>query len=57
MASTIFPLTTAVLQQQAREAAEQGVPLPEAHAHLAHDSTLREQFDGFYRAALQAEVA
>lgn len=57
MANTIFPLTTAVLEQQAREAAEQGIPLDEAHAHLAHDSTLREQFDGFYRAALQAEVA
>jgi hypothetical protein len=57
MATTIFPLTTAVLQQQAREAAEQGIPLEEAHAHLAHDSKLREQFDGFYAAALQAEVA
>ena len=56
MAANIFPLTTAVLEQHARDAAEQGIPLDEAHAHLKHESLLREQFDAADRAALDAAL-
>lgn len=52
-----IPLTPALLQAMAREAAEQGIPLDEAAAHLAHAPDLCEVFAVAYRAAAQAEVA
>lgn len=57
MADAIRPLTTEALRAQAREAAEHCIPLEEAHAHLAHDTELRAQFDRAYNVALLAEVA
>lgn len=53
----IRPITDDDIQAIASEAAEQGIPLEEAHAHLKHESLLREQFDAAYHAALQSEVA
>lgn len=57
MVDQIRPLTPEALRASARAAAEQGIPLDEAHAHLAHEPALREQFEAAYTAALQAEVA
>ena len=57
MAEAIRPLTTEALRAQAREAAEHCIPLEEAHAHLAHDTELRAQFDKAYKAELLVEVA
>lgn len=57
MAEAIRPLTTEAMRAQAREAAEHCIPLEEAHAHLAHDTELRAQFDRAYNVALLAEVA
>lgn len=57
MAEAIRPLTLEALRASARSAAEQGIPLEEAHAHLAHEPALRLQFDRAYDAALLAEVA
>lgn len=57
MAEAIRPLTIEALRASARSAAEQGIPLEEAHAHLAHEPALRAQFDRAYDAALLAEVA
>lgn len=57
MAEAIRPLTPEALRASARAAAEQGIPLEEARAHLAHDPVLRAQFDRAYDAALLAEVA
>ncbi|MGB3882021.1 MAG: hypothetical protein WA955_15735 [Diaphorobacter nitroreducens] len=57
MADQIRPLTPDALRSCARAAAKQGIPLEEAHAHLAHEPALREQFEAAYTAALQAEVA
>ncbi|GKS91195.1 hypothetical protein [Acidovorax sp. SUPP2539] len=54
---TIFPLTTAVLQQHARDAAEQGVPLAEAN-HYEPGSALWSEFNAAYAKALgECEVA
>ena len=52
-----IPLTTDLLKAMAREAAEQGIPLEEAAAHLAHAPKLYEAFAEAYGAAVQAEVA
>lgn len=57
MADSIRILTLEALRSSARSAAEQGIPLEEARAHLAHEPALRVQFDRAYDAALQAEVA
>lgn len=57
MATTIFERTAAHTEADARAAAEQGIPLDEAVAHLAHDADLSQDFAEAYRAALQAEVA
>lgn len=57
MAEVIRPLTIEALRVSARAAAEQGIPLEEARAHLEHDPVLRAQFDLAYDAALLAEVA
>lgn len=57
MAEAIRPLTTEALRASARAAAEQGIPLEEARAHLAHDPALRAQFDQAYKAELMVEVA
>lgn len=57
MVDQIRPLSEEALRASARAAAEQGIPLDEAHAHLAHEPALREQFEAAYTAALQAEVA
>jgi len=57
MVDQIRPLTPEALRASARAAAQQGIPLDEAHAHLAHEPALREQFEAAYTAALQAEVA
>lgn len=57
MAEVIRPLTLEVLRASARAAAEQGISLEEARAHLEHDPVLRAQFDRAYDAALLAEVA
>lgn len=57
MAEAIRPLTLEALRASARAAAEQGIPLEEARAHLEHDPVLRAQFDLAYDAALLAEVA
>lgn len=53
----IREFTTADLQAMAREAAEQGIPLDEAAAHLVHAPKLYEAFAEAYRAVAQAEVA
>lgn len=56
MPEPIFPLTTAVLQTIARDAAEQGVPLAEAN-YFERGSVLWRQFNEAYDAALEAEAA
>ena len=57
MAEAIRPLTAEALRSSARAAAEQGIPLEEARAHLAHEPALRAMFDKAYEAELLAEVA
>lgn len=57
MAEAIRPLTPEALRASACAAAEQGIPLEEARAHLAHDPALRAQFDKAYNVALLAELA
>lgn len=51
----IRPLTTDLLQAQAVAAAEQGIPLAEACAHIAHDPKLAKAFADAYEAC--GEVA
>ena len=57
MAEAIRPLTAEALRSSARAAAEQGIPLEEARAHLVHDPVLRAHFDRAYEAELMVEVA
>lgn len=51
MDATISKLTPEALQQQAREAAEQGIPLAEANHH-ERGGLLWFRFNAAYRAAL-----
>ncbi len=56
MDATISKLTPETLQQQAREAAEQGIPLSEANHH-EQGSLLWFRFNTAYRAAARAAQA
>lgn len=55
MAESIRTLTPEALQAQAREAAEQGVPLSEANHHEAGTALWRD-FNAAYRAAVECEA-
>lgn len=57
MAEAIRPLTPEALRASACAAAEQGIPLEEARAHLVHEPELRAKFDRAYEEALQLEAA
>lgn len=56
MHENIRPLTLEALHAQARHAAEQGIPLEEACAHLAHDAALSGAFTKAYAQGALAEA-